>query len=144
MFTHKRLVACLIVIAGLSFGGATTLAVDSDGDGMDDSVDNCPTVFNPPHTVATDCNSDGDTTDLGEAVGAQCDQDTDYVGDECDNCPTNYNPPHSSATDCNGDGDTTDPNEAAGMQCDQDDDGIGDECDDSDGDGVVDLSLIHI
>ena len=43
---------------------------DSDGDGVPDSCDNCPTVYNPD----------------------QRDTDGDGLGDACDNCPTVYNP----------------------------------------------------
>jgi hypothetical protein len=44
--------------------------VDSDGDGVCDNVDNCPTVANAD----------------------QLDTDKDGVGDACDNCPYTYNP----------------------------------------------------
>ena len=45
-------------------------AVDTDGDGIPDAVDNCPTVSNP----------------------GQEDADGDSVGDACDNCPNTSNP----------------------------------------------------
>ena len=45
-------------------------APDSDGDGVPDGVDNCPTVYNPDQT----------------------DVDGDSIGDVCDNCPIDYNP----------------------------------------------------
>ena len=35
------------VFAIILFWPGTTLAVDTDGDGIDDTVDNCPAVFNP-------------------------------------------------------------------------------------------------
>jgi len=44
--------------------------VDSDGDGIEDGADNCPTVSNP----------------------GQEDADNDGVGDVCDNCPSTANP----------------------------------------------------
>ena len=52
---------------------------DSDGDGVFDGGDNCPTVYNP----------------------GQADSDGDGLGDPCDNCPTVYNP---DQTDGDGDG----------------------------------------
>jgi hypothetical protein len=48
------------------------VASDMDGDGVDDGVDNCPVVFNPPRPV------DGFT---------QGDDDADGIGDACDRCP---------------------------------------------------------
>jgi hypothetical protein len=53
--------------------------LDSDGDGIPDVVDNCPSVPNP----------------------SQTDTDGDQVGDACDNCPTIANPLQQ---DCNLDG----------------------------------------
>jgi hypothetical protein len=47
-------------------------AGDSDGDGIANTEDNCPTVFNPPRAV------DGDV---------QADADSDTFGDVCDPCP---------------------------------------------------------
>jgi len=47
-----------------------TFAVDADGDGIADAVDNCPNVSNPN----------------------QEDSDGDGIGDACDNCPNAYNP----------------------------------------------------
>jgi imidazolonepropionase-like amidohydrolase len=45
---------------------------DADGDGIDDGVDNCPHVFNPPRPADH---------------GVQPDLDADGVGDACDPCP---------------------------------------------------------
>lgn len=56
---------------GIVYTGIPT-AVDMDGDGVDDGVDNCPVVFNPPRPV------DGFT---------QGDDDADGIGDACDRCP---------------------------------------------------------
>ena len=63
--------------------------VDTDGDGVSDSQDNCPTVSNPDQ-LDTD----------GDGIGNACDNcpqkpnvdqldfDRDGVGNACDNCPT--------------------------------------------------------
>jgi hypothetical protein len=51
-------------------------ATDSDGDGIPDSADNCPSVFNPIRPVDN---------------GMQGDADNDGVGDACDPCPLDAN-----------------------------------------------------
>jgi hypothetical protein len=52
---------------------ATSAAAnDKDGDGIEDSKDNCPSVFNPIRPM------DGPT---------QADKDGDTIGDACDKCP---------------------------------------------------------
>jgi Thrombospondin type 3 repeat len=65
---------------------------DSDGDGTNDSVDNCPAAAN-----ADQANNDGDS------AGDVCDSDddNDTVVDTTDNCPTVAN---ASQTDRDGDG----------------------------------------
>ena len=94
---------------------------DQDGDGVGDSVDNCPTVAN-----ADQADADGDG--IGDACECS-DTDGDGVSDDSrswcapkDNCPDTYNPD----------------------QKDSDHNGIGDACDvdpclDSDGDGYPDV-----
>jgi hypothetical protein len=61
---------------------------DSDGDGILDGIDNCPSVANP----------------------GQEDGDSDTVGDACDNCPTTAN---TAQTNTDGDtmGDDCDPDD---------------------------------
>jgi len=56
---------------------------DSDGDGIPDACDNCPSVYNP----------DQSDTD-GDGIGDACDPDLDGDGvpNERDNCPDVYNP----------------------------------------------------
>ncbi len=49
-----------------------TSATDGDGDGVDDSSDDCPTIFNPPRSM------DGTS---------QSDVDGDGAGDACDSAP---------------------------------------------------------
>jgi hypothetical protein len=51
---------------------AGVTATDKDGDGIDDGLDNCPSVFNPVRPM------DGDK---------QADKDGDGIGDACDKCP---------------------------------------------------------
>jgi len=67
---------------------ANPLQEDGDGDDVGDVCDNCLTLANPRHSVAFDCNGDGDTLDPTEGPDAQCDVDQDGVGDDCDNCPS--------------------------------------------------------
>ena len=50
----------------------TSRPSDSDGDGIPDATDNCPTVFNPIRPIDN---------------GGQADFDGDGVGDACDPCP---------------------------------------------------------
>ena len=53
-------------------------ATDSDGDGVPDTTDDCPTIFNPPRLMDND----------NDAGGAhQADVDGDGVGDACDAKP---------------------------------------------------------
>jgi|JI10StandDraft_1071094.scaffolds.fasta_scaffold05473_4 hypothetical protein len=78
-------------------------AVDTDGDGVLDAADNCPTMAN-----ADQANNDGD------AAGDVCDpdDDNDTVLDAADNCPITAN------------GDQTNSDtDGLGDACDDDDDG---------------------
>lgn len=50
---------------------------DLDGDGIDDALDNCPSVFNPVRPMD---------------AGVQSDVDGDGVGDACDPCPLDADP----------------------------------------------------
>lgn len=91
--------------------------VDTDGDGIADSSDNCPAVSN---VGQQDADGDG----IGDACDSLTDSDSDGVADSLDNCPALAN----------------------GSQVDADGDGVGDVCDsspngpDSDGDGRSDSS----
>jgi len=110
------------------------LPADADGDGVTDSIDNCPTDAN---TLQTDTDGDG--------TGNACDSDDDNDGvpDGIDNCQLTAN---TNQTDTDGDGtgnacDTDDDNDgvldgndncqltANTNQTDTDGDGIGDACD---------------
>lgn len=96
-------------------------AGDTDGDGIANASDNCPTVFNPVRPM-----DDGD----------QPDADGDDLGDPCDPCPL-----EADVTDCvaidpadedsDGHPNRTDncPFDANVTQADSDDDGKGNACD---------------
>lgn len=96
--------------AGDDLAGTCTPAapVDSDGDGITDDHDNCPTIAN-----AEQADDDGDL--VGNACDNcpfddnpdQADEDGDLVGNACDNCPHLSNP----------------------LQTDSDNDNVGDACD---------------
>jgi len=104
----------------------TTVAVDTDNDGIPDSQDNCPIKPNGPLlgtcTPSSDkpggnCTSDADCANgcssNGLCIKDQRDADADGKGDVCDNCPTKCNV----------------------NQLDADSDGIGDVCDTTPGCG---------
>ena len=118
--------------------------IDTDGDGVLDSEDNCTLIENPDQN---DKDEDG--------IGNKCDPDDDGDGilDEPDNCRLTANPDQldtdgdgvGDACDTDDDGDgVLDTNDNCALtvnadQLDTDGDGIGDACDtDDDGDGVLD------
>ena len=112
--------------------------VDTDGDGVFDGVDNCPTVPNPDQADAD-----------GDGVGDACDSCTDTDGDgfgnpgfpvntcPTDNCPSTPNPTQADA-DGDGVGDACDgcPNDPAKLAPGQCGCGVADT--DSDLDGTAD------
>lgn len=112
-------------------GLGLTNSDDFDFDGVANSLDNCPSVFNP---AQSDTNSDG--------FGDACDPDADGIVFPEDNCPAVTNVGQNDM-DGDGHGDACDncPNTANPTQEDVDADGIGDACDaDADGDGITNES----
>jgi len=103
----SQVTTCWHITAG---AGTVIFTKDTDGDGVGDSTDNCPTVYNP-NQADSNGNGIGDVCD-----SAAYDNDGDGVNNAIDNCPTIINT----------------------NQLDTDHDGIGDACDtDNDNDGVL-------
>jgi len=98
-------------------GTLTIIVGDSDGDGIRDPQDNCPTTANPD----------------------QADTDGDGVGDVCDNAPNIPNPDQRD-TDADGIGDVADTDDDNDGCLDTSDAFPLDpsECSDNDGDGIGD------
>ncbi|PKN45810.1 MAG: hypothetical protein CVU59_07975, partial [Deltaproteobacteria bacterium HGW-Deltaproteobacteria-17] len=128
------------------------VSVDTDGDGVIDSADNCPLIANPTQ-ANSDADAFGDACDNCPSVvnADQLDTDSDGYGDVCDNCATIANPLQTD-TDLDGLGDVCDncDLDANPLQEDADSDGLGDVCDncalvsnasqaDGDSDGVGDV-----
>ncbi len=113
-------------------------ASDTDGDGVSDPVDNCPSVSNGDQAdsdgdaIGNACDNDGDNDGIanevdncssvpnddqtdsdGDAIGDACDGDgdNDGIANEVDNCSS---VPNDDQTDSDGD--------SAGNACDSDDD----------------------
>jgi hypothetical protein len=85
------------VFAELSFATLVPL-VDTDGDGIGDSVDNCPSLANPDQADG-DSDGQGDACDVCPRDAAN-DADQDGLCGDVDACPTQ----HPGPVDANGDG----------------------------------------
>ena len=108
---------------------------DTDGDGICDAVDNCPSRANSDQ-LDVDHDNVGNACDncLFVVNRTQTDVDGDLVGDACDNCVNSYNT-NQADTDGDGVGDVCDncPMSRNSSQADLDHDGEGDVCDLNDG-----------
>ncbi|MDF1544989.1 MAG: M14 family zinc carboxypeptidase [bacterium] len=104
---------------------------DLDDDGVNDNLDNCPSLANPGQEDA-DHDNVGDICDNcpGTSNFLQTDGDSDGIGDVCDNCPTIANAGQEDG-DADGIGDACDncPTVANVAQEDGDADSVGDSCD---------------
>ena len=109
--------------------------VDADGDGVPDTLDNCPQISNPDQK-----DTDGD----GQGDACDSDDDNDGVPDTADAFPLDKN--ESRDTDGDGIGDNADncPLTANPDQSDDDHDGIGNVCEPpDDADDVVTPGVMH-
>ncbi len=112
-----------------------SFTIDTDGDGVTDDIDNCPSTSNE-NQIDTDSDGVGDVCDT--------DDDNDTILDNQDNCPLTANTDQLD-TDSDGIGDVCDPDDdgdgiedsqdncplvANTDQADWDSDGIGDVCGD--------------
>lgn len=115
--TPKRPVS----VAGSTVYTGMTSITDSDGDGIANTSDNCPNVFNPVRPMDS---------------GVQPDADGDGTGDACDVCPLDANTTTCTAVDPDDQDHDGIPNSSDNCpdvanpgQSDADGDGKGDACD---------------
>ncbi len=138
-------------------GGGGVPGPDFDGDGVEDSVDNCLSIINPLQENA-DGDTEGNACDIDDdndgvldgsdncqldANPGQADTDADGIGDVCDPTPTGGTGGGGTTTDSDGDGIDNDvdncPVHANADQSDNDSDNLGDVCDlDDDEDSILD------
>ena len=93
------------------YGAAISAPVDTDGDGIPDSSDNCPSINNPGQnntdgdTQGNACDDDDDndgTPDVSDAFPLDASEDTDSdgdgIGDNADPTPNGSNPTCTTGT----------------------------------------------
>lgn len=169
LFTlYAFMLAASLYLGGISCGGASkiqtpeeenpeiTPTTDTDGDGIADISDNCPSVTNASQS---DDDDDGIGNACDDTDGNAVDTDGDGIEDDDDNCPDVSNSDQADA-DSDGTGDACDEDDSDGDgiadsddncpsvanpdQADSDGDGIGDDCDDAeadtDADGIPDMT----
>ena len=119
---------------------------DTDGDGVADGSDNCPSIANANQADA-DGDGDGNVCDncVNVANANQADGDGDAVGDVCDTRPSASNA-NQSDTDGDQHGNACDncPSIANADQADADADGTGDACEDGPAEEIHDLAVTAI
>jgi PKD repeat protein len=135
-------------MAGVFSIGNVEADDDSDGDGVPDASDNCPSISNPDQND-TDNDGVGDVCDICPGHNDTMDDDNDGTPDGCDGCPGDPDKTEPGVcgcgvadtdTDTDGVSDCNDncPSTSNSDQEDMDGDGIGDVCDDDvDGDGTI-------